>query len=244
LAPGPPRAYIRRDVSLRRDSSSASRARERYADPDERYLARFASPWRRAAAAAIDWTLCYVLFLLVSIPFGMLQTLGTVSREAGDLGGGPGHVLQVVAQALIAVAVVAYWAILLPTSQTYGMRITDIRQVSMRTGRGPSYVAAAVRGAIATVMAAAFYAVFLNATAFDKPQLDSTSQRLLDISYVLVVMGCVSALTMLVTPTGRSIFDRIFGTAVLDELEAPAPRLGPWGPLDAFDTSNRGIGQL
>lgn len=225
--------------------SDWSFTRERYADPANRYFARFASPWRRVAAAAIDWTLCYVLFLLVSIPLGMLQTLGTVSREAGDFGGTPGHVLEIAAQALTVVAVVAYWAILLPTSQTYGMRLADIRKVSVRTGRGPSHVAAVGRGAIATVVAAAFYAVFLNTTAFDKGQeLDSTSQRLLDISYALVAVGCVSALTMLATPTRRSIFDRIFGTAVLDELEAPAPRLGPWGPLDAFDTSNRRIGQL
>jgi hypothetical protein len=42
---------------------------------------------------------------------------------------------------------------------------------------------------------------------------------------------------MLITPERRSLVDRVFGTAVLDELEATAPRMGPWGPLDAFDTS-------
>jgi uncharacterized RDD family membrane protein YckC len=212
--------------------------RARYADPVNRYVATFATPWRRAAAAAVDWTLCYLIFLLVSIPLGMLQTLGRISWESGDFGGEPGHVLFVAAQWLTVIPVVAYWVILLPTSQTYGMRVTDIRVVSMRTGRGPSYPVAVVRGAIATVMAAAFYAVYLNATAFDKgEELDSTSLFLLDVSYVLVGVGCVSALTMLVTPKHRSLNDRVFGTAVLDELEAVAPRMGPWGPLDAFDTS-------
>jgi uncharacterized RDD family membrane protein YckC len=223
-----------------KDWSIASRFRKGYADPDDRYFARFAAPWRRAAAAAVDFALCYVIFLLVSIPLGMLQTLGTVSREAGDFGGTPGYVLQVGAQALTIVPVVAYWAILLPTSQTYGMRVSDVRIVSLRTGRGLSYVAAVIRGGIATLMGAAFYAVYVNTTAYDKGEvLDSTSQRLLDISYVLVGIGCVSALTMLLTPTRRSIFDRLFGTGVLDELEATVPRLGPWGPLDAFDTAHR-----
>jgi uncharacterized RDD family membrane protein YckC len=209
-----------------------------YSDPANRYVARFASPWRRAAAAAIDWTLCYLLFLLVSIPLGMLQTLGRVSWEAGDFGGEPGHVLFVVAQLLTAVPVVAYWVTLLPTSQTFGMRGMGTRIVSVRTGRGPSRGVAVIRGTIATVMAAAFYAVYLNTTAFDKAEeLDSTSQLLLEGSYVLVAVGCVSAVLMLVTPTHRSLFDRVFGTAVLDELEATAPRMGPWGPLDAFDTA-------
>lgn len=216
--------------------------RQRYADPVNRYVATFGSPWRRAAAAAIDWVLCYLIFLLVSIPLGMLQALGTVSREAGDFGGTPGHVLQVGAQVLIVVPVVAYWALLLPTSQTYGMRVMDIRRVSVRTGRGPSYLVAVVRGAIATVMAGAFYAVYLNSTAFDRgEQLDSTSQLLLDISWVIFGAGCISAVAILVTPTRRSLIDRVFGTAVLDELEATVPHMGPWGPLDAFDTSNRQV---
>jgi hypothetical protein len=225
---------------MRVRSESVQRSAERYADPTDRYVADFALPWRRAAAATVDWALCYVIFLLVSIPLGMLQTLGTISREAGDFGGVPGHVLQVVAQLLIVVPVVAYWAILLPTSQTYGMRWTDIRLVSMRSGRGPSYLVAIVRAVVATVTAAAFYAVYLNSTAFDKgDELDERSLLLLDIAYVLVAVGCASALLMLVTRSSRSLFDRLFGTAAVDNLEATTPRLGPWGPLDAFDTSYR-----
>lgn len=210
----------------------------RYADPTNSYVAGLASPWRRAAAAAIDWGLCYVLFILVAIPLGMLQTLGTVSREAGDLGGVPGRVLQVAAQLLAIGPIVAYWAMLLPTSQTYGMRATDIRMVSLRSGRGQSRFLSIGRAAITTVMGAAFYAVYLNSTDYaTSGELDETSLRLLDISYLLVGIGCFSALLMLATPTRRSLFDRVFGTTVLHELEAVTPRMGPWGPLDVFDTS-------
>ena len=227
-------------MRTRTDSLLAQRFSARFRDPADRYVAGYGSPWRRAAAATIDWGLCYLIFILVSIPLGMVQTLGTVSREAGDLGGVPGHVVQVAAQVLIIAAVVAYWAVLLPTSQTLGMRAMGIRTVSTRTGRGHSYVVAGIRAAFATLMGAAFYAVFLDLTAYDRgEQLDRTSRMLLDGAYVLAAVGCLSALTMLVTRTRRSLFDRAFGTAVLDELEATAPRLGPWGPLDAFDTSHR-----
>ena len=226
----------------RSDWSFVSRARQRYADPTNRYLAGFASPWRRAAAAAIDWGLCYVGFLLVSIPLGTVQALGAISREEGDLAGHPGHVLVVAMQVLTVAPAIAYFALLLPTSQTFGMRMREIRTVSMRTGRGASYTAAIIRGTTATVMAAAFYAVFMFSTSFEKPRhLDSASTYTLDAAYVLVGAGCISALLMIVTPTHRSVLDRLFGAAVLDELEAVAPRMGPWGTLDVFDTSNRRV---
>lgn len=214
--------------------------RSRYADPTDRYVARFGSPWRRIGAATVDWVLCYVLFVLVSIPLGMLQTIGTVSWEAGDFGGTPGHVLHVAAQVLLPVPVVVYWALLLPTSQTFGMRVADIRLVSMRTGNGLSYVGAVARAILATLTAAAVYAVFLDVTAWDEDtRLDSTSAFLLDVSYVAAAIGALSALVMLLTPTHRSVYDRLLGTAAVDELEATSPHFGPWGPLDAFDTSHR-----
>jgi uncharacterized RDD family membrane protein YckC len=223
------------------DAQPAPATRRRYADPDSRYLARFATPWRRIVAAVVDWGICYVLFLLVSIPFGMVQALGTVSRDAGDFGGVPGHVLQVVSQVLIVASVVAYWAILLPTSHTFGMRAMDIRTVSTGTGRGPSYAVGAIRGTIATLIAGAVYAVYLDRTKLQDRELDETSLLLLDVSYVVTGAAALSALLMLVTPSHRSLLDRIFGTAVLDELEPTEPHLGPWGPVDAFDTSNRRV---
>ena len=159
--------------------------------------------------------------------------------EAGDLGGVPGHVLFVIAQILIAMVVLAYWVLLLPTSQTFGMRLADIRLVSMRTGNGLSY-SERRRSVAATATAAAVYAVYLNTTAFDKgDRLDDTSQLLLNGSYVVAGIGFASALAMLLTPTHRSLYDRAFGTAAVDELESTSPHFGPWGPLDAFDTSHR-----
>ena len=202
------------------DARPAPPSRRRYADPAGRYIARFATPWRRVVAAAVDWGICYVLFLLVSIPMGVVQSVGAVSRRDGDLGGVPGRVLEVVPQFLIFAAIAAYWAILLPTSHTFGMRARDIRIVSRRTGRGPSYALAVIRGAIATLIAGAVYAVYLDRT--------TVAER----------AATLSALVMVVTLSHRSILDRVFGTAVLDELEPTEPTRGPWGPVDAFDTSN------
>jgi hypothetical protein len=213
--------------------------RRRYEDPTNRYTARFGTPWRRATAAVIDWTLCLVAFLLISIPLGAIQALGAVSWSEGDVSGLPGHVLFIAAQVLTAAPAIAYFTILLPTSQTLGMRARGLHAVSTRTGRAPSYVASFARGVTATVFAAAVYVVFLVSTSFDSPRhIDSTSRLALHVAYVLASVAGLSALVMSVTPTHRSISDRLFGTVVLDELEAVNPVMGPWGPLDAFDLSN------
>jgi uncharacterized RDD family membrane protein YckC len=227
-------------VKLTRNFPFVRRMRARYADPDNRYFARFGSPWRRMGAATVDWGLCYALFVLTSIPLGMVQTIGRVSWEAGDFGGAPGRIVVLISQALVVVPILAYWTLLLPTSQTYGMRLADIRLVSVRTGNGLSYLGAAVRSALALVTAAAVYAAFLDVTAWDEEtRLDETSAFLLDASYVVAGIGCASALVMLVSPRHRSLFDRLFGTASVEELEATTPHFGPWGPVDAFDTSHR-----
>ena len=201
--------------------------RVRYADPSNRYFARFGSPWRRIGAAAVDWTICYVLFVLVSIPLGMLQMIGTVSWEAGDLGGVPGHVLFVIAQILIAMVVLAYWVLLLLRARpsACGSPTSAWSRCAPATG---SRTGAALRSVAATATAAAVYAVYLNTTAFDKgDRLDDTSQLLLNGSYVVAGIGFASALAMLLTPTHRSLYDRAFGTAAVDELESTSPHFGP-----------------
>jgi uncharacterized RDD family membrane protein YckC len=210
-----------------------------YADPANRYVAGFGPPWRRAGAAVVDWGLIYVGFVFVSIPLGTLQAIGVVSLEDGDLGGIPGGILVVITQLLIAAPAVAYFAFLLPSSQTLGMRLTDVRIVLAKTGRGPSFAKALVRGVISTILAASVYAVIQYSTSFDKPSLDKASAYVLDAAYVLTGAALLSAATMIVTPTHRSLVDRLFGTAVLDDLEAVTPHMGPWGPVDAFDLSNR-----
>jgi uncharacterized RDD family membrane protein YckC len=215
--------------------------RSRYHDPTGNYVAGFAAPWRRGIAATVDWGLCYVAFLVVSIPLGAVEALGSVSWEEGDLGGWPGHILVVGSQVLTVVPAVAYFGFYLPTSQTPGMgMMVDLRVVSTRTGRAPSRTAAIVRGVVGTAIAASFYLTYLSATSFNRPShLSSAASFALTLSHVGFVVGAVSALTMIVTPTRRSILDRVFGTAVLDDLELVTPRIGPWGRIDEFDLSRQ-----
>jgi len=210
----------------------------RYADPEQRYTAGFGSPWRRATAAAIDWTICLVAYLVLSIPLGGLQALGAVSWRERDFGGMPGQVLVIAAQVLTAAPAIAYFAALLPTSHTLGMRARDIRIISVRTGRAPSYVVAAVRAVLTVAVAASVYVMFERWTAVQELRhLDRASRIALYVAYVLAAGAGLSALLTTFTRSHRNLFDRIFGTAVVDELEAVVPLMGPWGPLNSFDLS-------
>jgi hypothetical protein len=212
--------------------------RQRYADPEKRYTAGFGSPWRRATAAAIDWTLCLVAYLVVSIPLGGIQALGAVSWREQDFGGMPGEVLVIVAQVLTVVPAIAYFAMFLPSSHTLGMRARDIRMISLRTGRAPSYLTAGVRAVLTVAVAASVYVMVERATSVqDKGHLDHTSWIALQVAYVLAAGAGLSALLTSFTPSHRNLFDRIFGTAVVDELAAVVPVMGPWGPMNSFDLS-------
>ena len=210
----------------------------RYEDPHGRYFAAFAAPWRRAGAAVVDWVLCAFLYLLVSIPLGAVQAAGLISKQEHDLGGIPGSVVVYATEILVAAPLVGYFTLLLPTSDTFGMRATQLSIISVSRGRAPGRIAAFLRAVIATAVAISVYLTVLVATSYTKPRhLDSASVYALDVAHVLSAFGVASAVLMVVTPTHRSALDRLFGTAVIDRLEAVKPRLGPWGPLDSFDLS-------
>ena len=175
--------------------------RPRYADPEQRYTASFGSPWRRATAAAIDWTLCVVAYLVVSIPLGGIQALGAVSWRERDFGGMPGEVLVVVTQVLTVAPAIAYFATLLPTSHTFGMRARDTRIISLRTGRAPSYVVASVRAVLTVAVAASVYVMFGRWTSMQgHGDLDRSSRIALHVAYVLAGGAGLSALLTTFTP--------------------------------------------
>ena len=210
----------------------------RYADPEQRYTAGFGSPARRATAAAIDWTICLVAYLIASIPLGGIQALGAVSWRERDFGGVPGEVLVVAAQVCTALPAVAYYTFLWPTSHTFGMRARDIRMVSLRTGRAPSYVASFLRAVLTVATAVSVYVMFGRATSQGgSGSLDHSSWLALQVAYVLASAAALSALAVVLTRSHRNLVDRVVGTAVVDELEAVVPQLGPWGPLNRFDLS-------
>lgn len=218
----------------------ATHAADVFLAPDARYSARFAAPWRRTAAAAIDWTLCLTAFLIVSIPLGAVQALGAViaGDEGGGISGVVGRAVELLAQAGTLAPAVAYIAVLSATSQTAGMRALDIHLVTEADGRAPRLLwRSLARGLVATFFAAAVYITWLSLIGDDP--IGGFSHRdmlVIDAARAICVAAILGKALLLLDSRRRSAQDLMFGTVVIDEVvPAVQHRPGPWGPLDQID---------
>ena len=189
--------------------------------------------------------------LLRSLPDRLDPARGSCSRSA------PSHARTAIWAAspatssrwprscLTVVPVVAYFALLLADeSERSAVRATIFGRSRSGTGRGPSSLAAGMpgrprdcdrRGGLRRVSRTP------PPTARAGSSTD-TSRLLLDARVRRRRRGVhLGARDDRHAEHPRSLLDRLFGTAVLDALEATAPRPGPWGALDAFDTSHRSL---
>jgi uncharacterized RDD family membrane protein YckC len=209
-----------------------------YLAPDARYSARFARPDRRVAAAAIDWTACLFIYLLVSIPLGALQGFGSVLADEGGAQAALGGAIVVAAGAATLAPVVAYMAVLAASSQTPGMRVLDIHLVVAGSGRAPRVRwRGLLRALLATACAAATYAAVF--AVISEPPIrgySDTDLLLIRLAEAIAVATAAAKAWLLVDRRRQSLQDRLFDTVVVDEVVPSVPtRQGPWGPLDQID---------
>jgi RDD family len=57
-----------------------------YIAPDGSFSATYPSILRRIGAGAVDWVLCWVVYLIASIVGGIVQGVGETSLDAGGAG--------------------------------------------------------------------------------------------------------------------------------------------------------------
>lgn len=211
-------------------------SRAGYLSPDRAEQARYAGLHRRAAAGAIDWALCYVAYLLVSIPAGMVQAVARL------IGGVAGNVLVAGAIAVPLAVVPAYFAWLWTSGQTFGMRALELHLVVARSGEAPSLWRTVPRSAVALVLGVAVYLV-LFAAITERPVDDpysSGERTLIAAALAVAAAGALAKLWSLVDRRRQSLLDRVFGVLVLDELQAagvaPSARY-PWVDVRSNSTS-------
>ena len=209
---------------LSRISASAS-SRARYTPPDGSYTAAAAPLWRRGVASAIDWTIAGVGYLLFLIPAGIVEALGRT------VGGSTETVLLVAAQAVAFSVLVGYFAAMLASGHTMGMRTLDIHVVATRSGREPSPWRSLARSLLALVFAVAAinaYAYFFSFTSDFTP-----FERL--VAAVAVPVAAIAAagqFWMLLDRSGRTLWDRLTGLAVVEDIvptSMPDRLWSPWG---------------
>jgi hypothetical protein len=199
-----------------------------YVAPDGSYTADCPGVRRRAAAAAIDWLLAYIAFLVTSIVAGVFAAIGVTSYSAGDLRGVPGGVLLVFSQLLVAVPVVVYFTFYWASGSTLGMRALDIEIVDPETGLPPSRRRSLVRACLAFVLATALNNVYLVVASEPLDGYTSFQRNLIIASFVLAGLALAAKAWMLVDERRQTLLDKLFGLLYLEEMVFTQTASGPW----------------
>jgi uncharacterized RDD family membrane protein YckC len=199
-----------------------------YAPEDGSYKALAAPAWRRALGSALDWSLVFVLFIIVSYPIGVIQTVGAT------LGGAAGDAITALTEALGVGVVVAYFAWFFASGHTLGMRALDIHVFSYRSGREPHPLRAITRG----LLSAGFFLATIDAYGLssggyrEQAALSDAQATWRVVALAGAGLAFLGALWQLMDPQGRTLWDRIFGLVVVEEVvpsSMPDRLWTPWG---------------
>jgi uncharacterized RDD family membrane protein YckC len=195
-----------------------------YAPADGAYRAFAAPSWRRVVASALDWVLVFVLYFIASYPLGMIQTLGDA------IGGAVADVVLVFTHAAALGIVVAYFAYLFASGHTLGMRALDIHVFSHGSGRNPHLVQATARA----LLSVGFFLATVNAYGLQLGQqaLTDTEEMWRTIAIAGVLLVVAGQLWKLVDADGRTLWDRLFGLVVVEDVvpaTMPDRLWSPWG---------------
>jgi uncharacterized RDD family membrane protein YckC len=207
--------------------SSLRRAAPAYVPADGSYRAVTAPLWRRVVASGIDWVLAFVAFLLLSIPFGVLQALGDA------IAGRIGDAVVVLAEALTLGVVVAYFAYFLSTGSTLGMRAMDIHVFAYGTGREAHLARALARSLLALGFFFATITAYRLIRGYHGPDgLSDREELLRNVSLAVTLTALAGQLWKLLDPDGRTLWDRVTGLVVVEDLVPtgmPDRLWTPWG---------------
>jgi uncharacterized RDD family membrane protein YckC len=206
--------------------SSLRRPAPAYQPADGSYKAVAAPLWRRGVASGLDWVLVFLSFLLVSFPLGMIQTLGDA------VGGITSEIVFDLTQAIGLGVVVAYFAFFIATGHTLGMRALDIHVFSCRTGRDPHPFRSFVRG----LLALGFFLAAIDAYGLSRggyaDELTSSQARWRIIALAGTGVAVAGQLWKLADPAGRTVWDRLTGLVVVEDVvptSMPDRLWSPWG---------------
>jgi uncharacterized RDD family membrane protein YckC len=197
-----------------------------YRPPDGSYRATAAPLSRRALAGLLDWTIVTVCFLIAQIPLGVLQA------TADEIGGVVFAIVFALTQAVALAIVAGYFAFFFSTGHTLGMRATDIHLVAAGSGASPSLARSAARGVLAVV----FFVTTFTAYTFVLGRYDTPLSTFHQVSRAVCISVAALAffghLWQLWDRNGRSLWDRLFGLAAIEDRvpsSMPDRLWTPWG---------------
>jgi uncharacterized RDD family membrane protein YckC len=197
-----------------------------YRPEDGSYRAKAAPLSRRALAGLLDWTIVTVCFLVVEIPLGVLQA------TADEVGGIVFAVVFVVTQGAGLAVVAGYFAFFFSTGHTLGMRALDIHIVEARGGQSPKLARSIGRAVLSVVFFLATFTAYTFVLGHYDTPLSTFHQVSRAASIVVASLVFFGHLWQLTDKDGRSLWDRLFGLAVVEDMvpaSMPDRLWSPWG---------------
>jgi RDD family len=164
---------------------------------------------------------------LALIVAGVLQAIG---EAIGDT---VGSVVFWISELAAAGVILAYFGAMLASGHTIGMRALDIHVRTGASGQPPTVGRAVLRGTLGL----AFATATLNAYAYTQGtpfgELTTFEETAGRVAVVVMAVAAAGQLWMLVDPVGRTLWDRLTGLVVLEDMmptEMPERLWAPWGP--------------
>jgi uncharacterized RDD family membrane protein YckC len=207
-------------------SSDRRRTRPEFHPQDGSYRATAAPLTRRLVAGIIDWAIVTVCYLVVNIPLGVLQA------AAAEVGGVVWLGVLILTQAAALAVVAGYFAFFFATGHTLGMRAADIHVVDACTGGSPALARAVARSILSAVFFVASFTAYTYVLGHYDTPLSTFHELARAGSITVAAIAFFGHMWQLNDRAGRSLWDRLAGLAVIEDIvpASMADRLWtPWG---------------
>jgi RDD family len=163
---------------------------------------------RRIGAAAIDWTICVVAYLVLSIPLGLLEGFGFVLRSESSTAA-PGRVVTILAQLAVLLPTLLYFTLGLREGRTLGMAAFDFKTLDGHDGKPPGTVRSVLRSLLSVVFGVGVYLAYMGHSA-ERTGWSHNDMAIYVLALVLTGIVVVDKAFVPVHRSGRSLTDRLF----------------------------------
>jgi uncharacterized RDD family membrane protein YckC len=166
---------------------------------------------RRIGAALIDWAICVVAYIVVSIPLGLIEGFGVALRSESSTAA-PGRVVTLLAQIAVLLPTLLYFTFGLREGHTLGMAAFDFKTLDARNGNPPGIVRSLLRSLVSVAFGVSVFLAYMGHSA--EHTYWSHGDRAIYV-LVLAVTGIVivDKAFVPVHRSGRALTDRLFRLA-------------------------------
>jgi hypothetical protein len=163
---------------------------------------------RRIGAALVDWTICVVAYIVVSIPLGLIEGFGFALRTESSTAA-PGRVVTLFAQIAVLFPTLLYFTLGLREGHTLGMAAFDFKTLDARDGKPPGVIRSLLRSLVSVVFGVAVFIAYMGHSA-EHTYWSQYEKKIYALALVVTGIVAVDKAFVPVHRSGRALTDRLF----------------------------------